>query len=120
MEILAQPQQASQLEPELGTAQPQLVPIYLHNHEEVCFILSRISPNSSVCFIGYKIVLLYTGEAVKENVIYSFEKINMGEVSQPLAKDLLLEIGLEKNKTQYCQTQSQKWKEQTHAENIIV
>ena len=64
----------------------------LHDHEEVCLILSHLtfSPNSSVCFISYDIILLNTGEPVKENVIYSL-KINIREVSQPLAKDKIFQ-----------------------------
>ena len=42
--ILAQPQQSSQLESKLGTAQPQLV---LHNVENVvmCGFLKQLAPN---------------------------------------------------------------------------
>ena len=71
----------------------KLFTIYLHDHEEVCLILSNFttSPISSVCFISYDIILLNTGEPVKENVIYSL-KINIREVSQPLAKDQIFNI----------------------------
>ena len=45
---LAQPQQASQLEPELGTAQPQLVFIYKLIPHSLIYILS-----TKICFRGW-------------------------------------------------------------------